>query len=274
MRDSVSSYRLTGIHGAPRSGTTWLGELFNSHEHVAYRYQPFFSYAFRGRINECSTAGEMRRSFDDLLLTDDEFVCQTGSARLAKSSPQFAKGAPTHLVYKEVRFHDLIKPIIAALPDAKYIGIVRDPLSVLESWLGAPREFKPEWSIRTEWRWAPLKNAGLAENWFGYERWKQLAGLYLELAARDRERFRIVRYEEIVAAPVPTVESLFRFCGLQMGEQTVRFIADSTTGNDDEDPYGVFRSTHRPPRSARLPAEIGDWIRQDLRGTDLEQFLI
>jgi hypothetical protein len=266
-------YQLIGIHGAPRSGTTWLGELFNSQEHVAYRYQPFFSYAFRGRINAQSTPSEMRRCFDDLLMTDDEFVRQTGAARLARSAPEFVKKASTHLVYKEVRFHHLIEPILAALPDAKYIGIVRDPLSMLASWLAAPREFKPGWSIREEWRSANLKNAGLEENWYGYERWKQLAHLFLELAARYEGRFRLVRYEELLAAPDHVLASLFQFCGLPLGVQTTHFLAESTTREDDGDPYGVYRRHQNLRRAPDLPCEVGETIKRDLSGTQLEQFL-
>lgn len=49
------------IFGVPRSGTSWLGQLFNSSERVAYRYQPLFSYAFKGRLNENSTLDEIWR---------------------------------------------------------------------------------------------------------------------------------------------------------------------------------------------------------------------
>lgn len=269
----MDRYRLVGIHGAPRSGTTWLGELFNSQECVAYRYQPFFSYAFRGQIDERSSAAEIRRCFDDMFMTRDEFVLQRGAARLSRSAPHFEKALPTHLVYKEVRFHDLIEPLAAALPDAKFVGIVRDPVSVLRSWFAAPRDFKPEWSKQTEWRRATLKNAGLAENWYGYERWKQLALMFLSLAARNPDRFRLVRYEELVSDPRTVLSALFRFCDLQLGDQTARFIAESTT-RDDGEPYGVFRR-HRTavPSQADLPAGMVDDIKHDVAGTPLEQFL-
>ena len=58
---------IIAIHGAPRSGTSWLGQLFNSSPQVAYRYQPFFSYAFRGRIDTGSDVASLRGFFADLL---------------------------------------------------------------------------------------------------------------------------------------------------------------------------------------------------------------
>jgi hypothetical protein len=263
---------LIGLHGAPRSGTSWLGVLFDSSEQVAYRFQPFFAYAFRGRIKSDSSAADIARFFDELLATNDAFVTQSGDARLARDAPAFAKECPTHLVYKEVRFHHLIEPILEAVPDARFIGIVRDPRSVLASWFAAPREFKAEWSAHAEWRRAPAKNAGLEENWYGYERWKELALLFLDLAARFPERFRVVRYEDLVQSTEEVARSLFAFCGLVAGEQTFRFIRESTT-RDDGDPYGVFRQREGLRTIRNLPVGIAADIESDLARTALERFL-
>lgn len=265
------TYQLVGIHGTPRSGTTWLGQLLNSQEHVVYRYQPFFSYAFRDRIDERSEIDEIRAFTDDLIATDDEFVNQSGTARLSESAPEFTKLAPTHLVYKEVRFHHLIEHILTTLPDSRFIGIVRDPRAVLASWFNAPREFNPDWSQSEEWRQARLKNAGLDENWYGYDRWKQLASLFLEHEEHHPTRFRLVRYEDLVADPHGVVHSLFLFCGLHFTAQTRRFIEESTT-RDDGDPYGVFRR-HGASTPILLPADVVQEIERDLDGTALARFL-
>ena len=42
------------IHGVPRSGTTWLGSIFDSSPNVIYRNQPLFSYAFKSYLSEHS----------------------------------------------------------------------------------------------------------------------------------------------------------------------------------------------------------------------------
>ena len=265
------NHRIVGIHGAPRSGTSWLGQLFNSHECVAYRFQPFFSHAFRGRVTAQSGPDAMRRFFDDLLDTDDAFVTQSGDARLARESPTFAKAPATHLAYKEVRFHDLMEPILESVPQARLIGIVRDPLQVIESWVGAPREFRHEWSIMSEWRTAQAKNAGLQENWYGFDRWKALARLFLDLERRYAERFMIVRYGDLVADTFDCMERIFSFSGLSSTPQTTQFIRDSTS-RDDGDPYGVYRA-RKPAMSVRLPDEIRTAILRDLAGSDLGRFV-
>lgn len=261
---------IVGIHGAPRSGTSWLGQLFNSHPQVAYRFQPFFSFAFRDRVNERSNLTDIDRMFSDLLETSDHFVNQAGSARLAQRLPEFAKQAPTHLVYKEVRFHHLIAHFIDTLPRARFIGIVRDPRAVLASWFQAPREFRSDWLPADEWRHAAAKNEGRTENWYGFERWKELSLLFIELASRHPRQFRLVRYEALVESPREVVGQLFEFCGLSHDDQTARFISEST-GNDDGDPYGVYRKRARMPLA--LPPGLAEAIGTELDGTPLSRFL-
>ena len=261
------------IHGAPRSGTSWLGQLFNSCPTVAYRYQPFFSHAFRGRIGEASDAGAIGAFFSDLVDTTDDFVLQQGAGSLAAAPPAFDKVRPTHLVYKEVRFHQLLPILLERMPALRAIGIVRDPRSVIASWTNAPREFDPAWSIEAEWRSALKKNAGLDENWYGYDRWKQLAQLFQRLHGQHPARLHLVRYEDLVASTEQVVEELFHFVGLEMGRQTRAFL-DESRSRDDGDPYGVFRRhAGSRPGIGDIPARIARQIEDDLRGTALARYL-
>src|SRR5690606_751005 len=144
----------------------------------AYRYQPFFSHAFRGRVDAASDASTLRHFFDELLASDDDFVLQRGASALAGYELAFDKRDATHLVYKEVRFHDLLEPLLERLPELHAIGLVRDPRAVVASWSAAPREFRAEWVLQDEWREAPSKNVGHPENWYGFSRWRELANLF------------------------------------------------------------------------------------------------
>ncbi len=273
---TASLLPVAGIHGAPRSGTTWLGQLFNSHPAVKYCYQPFFSHAFRGRADLSTDAAALRALFRDMRASDDPFVNQAGDASLSRRTPAFAKQAPTHLLYKEVRFHDLLPHFLDALPEFKGIGVVRDPRFVLASWFKAPREFDPAWSRAAEWRDAPLKNQGLHENWYGFTRWAALANLFLGLQASHADRFMLVRYEWLVADPTAAMQELFAFCGLDMHPQTLEFVHESSTIGDD-DPYGVYRSGHADKLLASrhgLEADIAAAIERELAGTPLERFML
>lgn len=264
--------RIVAIHGAPRSGTSWLGQLFNSNEHVAYRYQPLFSHSFRGRIDTSSGRPELARFFADLLATDDPFVLQRGAAALAGYELIFAKSGISHLVYKEVRFHDLLPHLIEQLPELQAVGIVRDPRAVIRSWTAAPREFREEWDLEHEWRDAPAKNAGRQENWYGFERWKALAELFLRLRDRFPGRFTLIRYEALVERPERVLQMLFDRCGLTVTRQVGEFLRRSQN-EQDSSPYGVFRKVRGARRLDALIPSIALSIEQELQGSALEQFL-
>jgi hypothetical protein len=49
------------ISGAARSGTSWLGQILDSSPDVAYRFQPFFAYAFKNFVDFDSPPGALGR---------------------------------------------------------------------------------------------------------------------------------------------------------------------------------------------------------------------
>ncbi|NJL77038.1 MAG: hypothetical protein HC892_20515 [Saprospiraceae bacterium] len=65
----------------------------------------------------------------------------------------------------------------------KIVGLIRNPLSVINSWLKAPKEFKRElgWNELEEWRYAPSKNLDRKEEFNGFEKWKEVALLFIQL---------------------------------------------------------------------------------------------
>ena len=262
------------IHGAPRSGTSWLGQILNSHEAVAYRYQPMFAHAFKGRVHAQATRQDFDAFFADLLETQDDFVLQRGASALAGYTLAFEKSTPRLLAYKEVRYHEVLPRLLEVVPHSRLLGIVRDPRDVLASWVSAPREFRAEWSLAAEWREAPSKNLGRPESWYGFERWCELTRLLEALAAKHPARVRMVRYEDLVGDPVPEVAALFHWCGLGPDDQTQRFLARSQS-EDDGQTYGVLRAAaQRGARAAEtLPPTILKSIVQTLEGSPLARYL-
>ncbi|WP_374573312.1 sulfotransferase [Phenylobacterium sp.] len=260
-----------GLHGAPRSGTSWIGQIFNSAPEVAYRFQPFFAYAFHERADNARTAGDLDAILRDIALTDDAYILQTGERRLAQREVSFAKAAPQALVYKEVRFHHLL-PQLMEIDRFSGVGIVRDPIDVLSSWIKAPREFKPEWSVEAEWRFAASKNGGRPEEFYGYEGWKRAALLFEDLQAKAPRRFRILSYDALLDRPLATVTALFEALGLPMSGQVEAFV-ESSTASADDDPYGVFRDISLGRSPSILSAAIQDWIREDVQRSGLGRHL-
>lgn len=266
----MSDLPLIGLHGAPRSGTTWIGQIFNSAPQAAFRFQPFFAHAFRPRVDAATSAAELEQILSEIAATEDDFILQRGGGRMAKDDLAFEKLAPRQLVYKEVRYHHLL-PTLMEIPRFRGVGVIRDPLEVLSSWRAAPREFDPAWDFGAEWRAAGLKSAGRVEEFYGYDGWKRAAVIFEAMAARHPDRFRILRYADLTAAPLAETELLFAFLGVDMTDQTRAFLARSTS-RDDGDTYGVFRDLSRRP-APDLPPEVREAVLADVAACDLATYL-
>ncbi|MGZ8933269.1 MAG: sulfotransferase family protein [Methylobacter sp.] len=261
-----------GIFGTPRSGTSWLGHIFNSHPDVALRFQPLFSYGHKGSLSERSSAAEIRTFFDEILYTQDAFALM--ATEIQKNYPAFQKAfPPTHIVFKETRYLHIIENILTQCSEVKIIGIVRNPLAVLASWVLAPQEFNPAWNIHSEWRGAPSKNQNRPEEFYGFDKWKEIAEAFLRFKSQFPGQFLLVSYGELNKAPLDTIKKIFDFCGLNVCEQVQKFLIASKSRHDP-DPYSVFRAKASDDRwQDILPDEIAKKIMLELKNTPLAIFL-
>lgn len=271
MRD----FNVISIHGAPRSGTSWLGKIFDSHPAVAYRFQPLFSYRFKNVLSEISSTKEIEQFLQDLYVVEnDEFILQLQQKNSGAHPATFEKNAyPSLLVMKEVRYHYLIKTLLERVSDIKIIGIVRHPCGAINSWLKTPREFNPQWSQLSEWRLAQSKNQYRKEEYYGFEKWRELAEVFLDYSLRYPSSFKLVRYENLVESPLETVSDLFTFAGLPMHAQTRAFLK-SSQAKEMEDPDTVFRLSDVAYRwKHELAPEIRDTILREISNSRLQFFL-
>lgn len=245
------------IFGCPRSGTSWLGQLFNASEAVAYRYQPLFSYEFKNWFGVHGVNAASLEAFNDALMgATSDFVLQ--SLRPRKVLPL------THLVWKEVRYHQLM-PALAALPGLhRSIYIHRPALDVINSWYQAPKEFRAGQDIHAEYLHAPAKNTDPCE-YNGYAKWKESLALALAVKAAHPDKVVLLSYDRLRADPLTQLSALFAEVGLAMTAQVRDFIAASTTRHDD-DAYGVFRNRST---ELTLPADIVRHLSEDANGRDL-----
>jgi len=262
------------IHGSPRSGTTWLGEIVNSSPRTIVKYQPLFSYALKSFLTPTSSLKDIEAFFRSVASTEDEFLDQS-KQRKSGTLPRFEKRAPTHVVYKEVRYHHILENLMLRCPDVLLVGCIRNPLSAINSWLRAPREFRADlgWNAKEEWRLAPKKNLDLPEEFNGFERWKEAARILLGLESKHPERVHLVEYRQLVTDPPAETKRLFDFLSLQLEPQTRDFL-DRSTSENNPDAYSVFRSGQTDERwKTQLDSTIVEEILADVRGTDLERFV-
>ncbi len=271
----MSFQKVISIHGVPRSGTSWLGEIFNSHPDVAYRFQPLFSYRFKDRIDLNSTEEEISNFLVELYnVRNDEFLLGEWQKSDDPITMDFIKNQPQHfLVMKMVRYHHLIEKLIESFPDIKIIGITRHPCAAINSWLNAPKEFNPDWDPMAEWRFAPAKNQGRIEEFYGFDKWKQLALLFLEFEQKYPAKFFLIQYEHLASRPKEIIEKVFNFCGLQITDQVSNFITESQR-HHSKNPYSIFKSPEVKDRwEQELDPYIAKTILDELKDTPLERFL-
>ena len=259
-------HNVVALYGVPRSGTSWLGQIIDSSPEVVYCFQPLFSYRFKNRINTESTQDDMRIFFDELYLADDDEFLNQIRQRKSGIYPYFERkeNSPSILAYKEVRYCYTVPILLQKYENIRIIGIVRNPYDVLESWINAPSEYKPEWDIYEEWDLAIKKNEYRPENYFGYYKWKEFLKMNLDMQQCYPDRFKSVRYEDLENNTVNAVQELFQFAGIPYVEQTGEFIKMSQS-KTVEDAYGVYRKKGQEKiRKYFLPEDIKKKIAADL----------
>lgn len=263
-----------GIHGLPRSGTSWVGEIFNSCPSVAYRYQPLFSYAFKDYLATDCSAKNLDSFFKEILETQDPFVL-CSDERKKGLLPRFEKTKINTIVYKEVRYHQILPKLLSLNTGLKLVLVLRNPMAVVSSWLLAPREFRKDlgWVEMEEWRYAPKKNLNKPEEFNGYEKWKEASSMFLDMKEQYPEDVYLLHYGTLVSQKQAVVNEMFQFVGLPMSEQTMSFLMNGYR-SPDANPYSVNRWVNVDAKwEKELSLEIQEIIRDDLSGTDLEYLL-
>ena len=259
------------IFSVPRSGSSWVGQIFNSHPEVLFRFQPNFAYSFNYQLSESDSEEDINNFFKALISTNDPFV----SGKLTISSKKgisFRKDNPKALVFKETHYLNVISNLLAN-SNTKVIGLIRSPFAVINSWIKVPKEFHQEWSIDKEWRKAELKNNRDKSHYFGYEKWKEAAYLFLELQKEFPEQFYLLKYESLLTDKLATVKDFFSFCGLELESQTLDFL-NQASNNNNKDPYSVFKKKfHDDNWKGELPQFIIDEIKADKNFKKLNEII-
>ena len=262
------------IHSVPRSGSTWLGNIFNSHPDVSFKYQPLFSYAFKDFLTDSSSAKVIQNFFDLIHASEDDFINQKEGIDKG-IIPNFEKNSKsTHICYKEVRYHHILENLLSERNEVKVILLVRNPLAVLYSWKNAPKEFRSEkgWQFEEEWLNAPLKNQGRPEEFNGYSKWKEATLLFLNLKERFPEQVFLLTYSQLISDTEKVVKELFSFSNLSIDPQTESFLKESRSKHQ-KNAYSIFKVKKQDNAWKQLPAEIISFVKKDLKDSSLETFL-
>ena len=256
----------------PRSGSSWIGKVLSSSPQVIYRFQPSFAYSFPHRIDEDSSAKEVQVFREALLKTKDPFVCGKITIDGKKIKVDEDINMADCLVWKEVHNVRMANALLNQ-SDAKVIGLIRNPLAVLYSWMKAPKEFNPEWDFEQEWKLAELKNAGDPLNFFGFNKWLEAARLFHQLKEKYPNRIHLLSYSKMIADPMGEGQCIFDFLDLEWNTQTESFIKASTS-SEEVGTYSVFKKRSEDDAwKGHIAESIVSAVKDELKALSLDQYL-
>jgi hypothetical protein len=252
---------IISIHSVPRSGSSWLLSIFDSCINTKCVYQPLFSYAFKNRINENSSKQDYDKFIDELKETKDDFCCMktnyhTNNGKIKHLT--FNKEENKYLIMKHVTHHYLIDKFLEFNKNIKIIGLIRNPLNVIESQMKAKNENLKDWLNGTD------KNKNIKENYFGFNKWLELNKYFIELKEKYPENVYLINYEDLLKNTKIEIEKLFQFCSFKLEKSTIDFIKESSSKNDDYD-YSVYRNKDKIiNRKCNLDINIVKYINDNI----------
>ena len=267
--------KIIGIFGMPRSGTSFVGQIFDSHPKVAFRMEPIFSYALKNSVNENSTKAEFETFFQRAFVASDDVFMNQLENRNRGIYPTFKKDPNgAYLVFKTTRFHEILPTLLRHFSPEylKIVSVVRHPCGAINSWLMHPNEFPQDADRMQEWRSGACRKTAKEEYW-GFDDWLKLMQLHQEYEQKNLN-FKIFQYENIVKNIKKETERLFKFSGLDFNKQTLAFIKSCQYRND-ADPYSVFKTKDAAVKwKYQLDQDIQKEIILDTIKNDLSSFLV
>lgn len=258
------------INGMPRSGTSWLSQIFDSHPNISFKLSPLFSYAFKDFVDEGSSKQKWLDLFKRVFVSEDDFINQL-YRRESGEYPIFIKDELTKLVIKDTRYHNLTDSMLKLFPDIKLIHIVRHPCGAINSWLKAPKEFSQDLNPLDEWRTAKSRKKSIEEFW-GFDDWLFLTKQYLKLQEEFPNNVMVVFYEDLVYNIYSESRRMFEFVNLSMKNQTITFLEKSQNSHNVSE-YAVFKDKNVATQwKTELHPEIIISIEEELIKNDLTHF--
>lgn len=279
---------LTVIASMPRSGSTWLGKLFDSHDVTLYLHEPD-SVLPRNDLplllDDASV--DLQQAIQGWLAVKDDKVLasrpmfkkqargaikQHGfelTALAGKAALRF--GLPSFGMPLFSRFHAEVTawktiesvgrmPALLRTEGIQGIHLIRHPCGQIASTLRGSEKAVfgsdlPVWEdedlykkLLEQGSYSALSLSDVMS--MGPEgrlavRWG-LMNDFTYTRLKGSSRYQMVRYEDLCAGPFEIIKSLFDFCGLVLGAQTLRFLEESTGKHND----GYYSTSKDPLRAA------------------------
>ena len=288
--------QVTLLLGAPRSGTTWLGKILDSHPDVLYRHEPdtvrqtrelpavclpeqipdhqdMARAYLRGLMNVTALpsagslpvfpksyrlrlVGKARAQLINSIHAADRWKKLRAKAQAFNVPDMISarQAANVHLVLKSIRSRGRAGLLAQALPQARIVFEVRDPMGYVAAMLRGTRHgrFSSRIPAQELLNTAQARKAGLTEtayhqlpvleqlawNWciLNQKAIDELAGL---------GRVKIVHYNDLCTTPVRAARDVFNFLDLPWHAQTDDFIRACLDYEGKDPAFRLYRNARR-----------------------------
>ena len=248
-----------------RSGSTITGELFNINDDFAYFFEPLFpvrrqikfvntsSVIYKNvkvplaKLLRCNfrnlphqwwnatSIGSMKTRCEKRRFLHDSPLCKHPKPTGAFLPPSFGVmleemcRRKKHLALKTIRVEDLnfLKDVVedATELNIKIIHLVRDPRAVYYSRLKIPRNtYTPDVSITCPRLERNVRTGLSRPQWL-------------------RDKYLLVRFEDLANAPVAVAEKIYNFLNITMPDPVYKWIQHNTQGSTEDDVYSVSKNS-------------------------------
>ena len=264
------------IVGAPRSGTTWLAKIFDSHPGVLYRHEPDEALPPTASIQDSvrrwvlqtdpRTAGKrpyFRKSWQSApahLLRTALAYAGAAAGRFGLPAwpiPDLGRIAGARVVIKSVRLRRGIGDFAAAFPMGKAVLILRHPSGQVASVMRGTKDGRFDLAeAGTDMPFDEIGAVAFAAR-FGVDEpsfqrlpsaakyawaWRDFNETALAAIA-GRPNARVVVYEDLCKKPVEETRTLLAFADLPWDAQTAAFLARGTTHDGQAGYYSVVQNS-------------------------------
>lgn len=295
------------IVGAPRSGTTWLAKIFDSHPDVLYRHEPDEMVPATGSIvqdmarwvrqRDARTVAKrplFRKSWQGTpawLLRSGLVNAAAAAERIGlrgRSIPDLGDLERARVVVKSVRLSNGIGAFAQAYPSGRAVLIVRHPCGQVASVMRGARDgqfalAEPDTDMPFDEADAVRFAADHGVSEPAFQRLPDTAKYAWSwrafnetawAAAAGRSNVMVAVYEALCASPAAEARAILAFAGLSWHPRTEIFLARSTHYEGAAGYYAVMRNSIASSqrwRSAMAPADQ-DAVRAVVRDSPLAGF--
>ncbi|MBC3767449.1 tetratricopeptide repeat-containing sulfotransferase family protein [Neptunicella marina] len=237
------------IVGMPRTGTTLLERIISAPDNVVSAGELYqFSLAVKEVHQQINPEFSPLSSLS--LMTEEQ---AKHAGQLYKKRTSYFRAEPQQIILDKLPLNILYAAhILQALPSAKIVCLVRNPLDTIVA------NYRQLFAFEDR---AACYSLSLMDTARFYQRFIQLVN---QLAARYPQRFIVVNYEELVQQPEVISQNMFSFLGLTWQSQYVQI---------EKNQAPVATASSIQVRQGISTANLNNWQRYDCELTEVKNWL-